>query len=167
MWAERRRSLGVRRGGRCSARSYGLASRNGVCCASPTADTGPTRAARRVRGRSATGRTTRRKIGALREHLGETLWCCTPQSAAPVSPLDLRYADGEPIEPDVLEFLRAVQWNLSVAFAWRQGDVLCLDNIGCQHGRLPFAEGSGREVFVSLATPKPGTCHVPGAVAEG
>jgi hypothetical protein len=111
--------------------------------------------------------TTWRDMGALREHNGELLWCCTPQSTRPVSSLELRYGDGEALEPDVLERIRAVQWNISVAFEWQQGDVLCLDNIGCQHGRLPFAENAEREVLVALATPEPGTCTTPEPVATG
>lgn len=102
---------------------------------------------------------TWRRVDALHEHRGERVWCCTPQSTRPVSSLELLYGNGEPIEPEVLETLRALQWNISVAFAWEQGDVLCLDNIGCQHGRLPFARGVEREVLVSLATPAPGTCR--------
>lgn len=102
---------------------------------------------------------TRRRVAALREHRGETVWCCTPQSTRPVSSLELLYGNGEPIEPQVLELLRALQWNISVGFAWQRGDVLCLDNVACQHGRLPFATGVEREVLVSLATPVPGTCQ--------
>ena len=73
----------------------------------------------------------------------------------------MRYGDGEPIEPEVMDFLRTQQWKISVAFAWQQGDVLCLDNLGCQHGRLPYEEGSERKVYVSIASPRRGTCRMP------
>ena len=111
--------------------------------------------------------TTWRNMAALKEHNGELLWCCTPQSTRPVSSLELRYGDGEALEAEVLERIRAVQWNISVAFEWQQGDVLCLDNIGCQHARMPFDEEADREVLVSLATPEPGTCETPDPVARG
>jgi alpha-ketoglutarate-dependent taurine dioxygenase len=52
-----------------------------------------------------------------------------------------------------MERLRALQWKLAVAFAWRRGDVLCLDNLRCQHGRLSFARDSARRVYVAIASP--------------
>ena len=110
---------------------------------------------------------TRRHVDAVREHRGETLWCCTPQSTDTASSYEIRYADGEPIEAGVLERLRALQWKLSVAFEWQAGDVLCLDNIACQHGRLPLAAGAQRQILVSLATPQPGTCRMPVAGSGG
>jgi hypothetical protein len=104
---------------------------------------------------------TRRRIAAVIRRPGETLWCCTPQSDGTSAAYEIRYGDGERIEPELLERLRALQWSLSVALAWRRGDVLCLDNVGCQHGRMPLAPGAKRELLVSLATPRPGTCPPP------
>ena len=110
---------------------------------------------------------TRRRIAAVIRRGGETLWCCTPQSDGTSAAYEIRYGDGEPIEPELLARLRALQWSLSVALEWRRGDVLCLDNVGCQHGRLPLAPGARRELLVSLATPRPGTCQPSGDASGG
>lgn len=110
--------------------------------------------------------TTRRVLSAFHEHRGELLWCSTPQTTRPISSIDFRYGDGEPIEREVLEHIRTAQWNISVGFSWRAGDVLCLDNLGCQHGRLPFTEGVEREVFVAMGTPTPGNVRAPVSVTN-
>ena len=110
--------------------------------------------------------TTRRLLDPFREHRGELLWSSTPQSAPPVSSVDFRYADGERIEPEIIEHLRTAQWNIAVAFTWRAGDVLCLDNLGCQHGRLPYTPGVEREIFVAIATPTRGNVRVPATMID-
>lgn len=107
--------------------------------------------------------TTRRLLDAFHEHRGELLWCSTPQSTQPVSSIEFRYGDGEPIEPEILEHLRTAQWNIAVGFSWRAGDVLCIDNLGCQHGRLPYTPGVAREIFVAIATPTRGNVRTPGS----
>jgi alpha-ketoglutarate-dependent taurine dioxygenase len=84
---------------------------------------------------------------------GKRMWFCSPQMARPASPLEIRHRDGSPLAPELLERLRAAQWKVAVAFAWRSGDVLCLDNLRCQHGRLSYAPGAERRVFISMATP--------------
>jgi hypothetical protein len=108
--------------------------------------------------------TTRRLLDPFREHCGELLWSSTPQSAPPVSSVDFRYADGERIEPEIIERITVAQWKIAVAFTWRAGDVLCLDNLGCQHGRLPYTPGAAREIFVAIATPTPGNVRTPAAM---
>jgi len=99
------------------------------------------------------GLTTRCEQLVTIELDGERRWFCAPQASRPMTPVELTYADGEVLEPDLMERLRALQWKLAVAFAWRRGDVLCLDNLRCQHGRLSFARDSARRVYVAIASP--------------
>jgi hypothetical protein len=81
---------------------------------------------------------------------GRSLWFCTPQFCRPASDTEYCYADGEPIEPALMERIHAAQWRIAVTFAWQAGDVLCLDNITCQHGRLSFTEGCKRRILAAL-----------------
>lgn len=48
------------------------------------------------------------------------------------------YGDGELIEPAVLQHLLASGWSCAVGFKWRKGDLLVLDNLAVQHGRVGF-----------------------------
>jgi alpha-ketoglutarate-dependent taurine dioxygenase len=66
-------------------------------------------------------------------------------------PSNTCYGDGAPIEPDVLDEIRAAYRAEVVRFDWRLGDLLVLDNVLVAHGRDPF-EGP-REVVVALAEP--------------
>jgi hypothetical protein len=100
--------------------------------------------------------TNRQDCRAVRQHRGETLWFCSPHNTRPTTSIEYTYGDGEPLEPEIVERMRASQWKIAVAFSWRRGDVLCLDNLGCQHGRLSFSEDVDREIFLSIATPRPG-----------
>lgn len=84
---------------------------------------------------------------------GRRRWFCAPQASRPMTPVELTYRDGGALEPEFMERIRALQWRIAVAFAWRRGDVLCLDNLRCQHGRLSYAEHSERRVFVAIASP--------------
>ena len=59
------------------------------------------------------------------------------------------YGDGTPIEPEVLDALRALYRNEQRAFAWRPGDVLLLDNLLVAHGREPFA--GERRILTGMA----------------
>lgn len=82
---------------------------------------------------------------------GRPLWFCTPQVARPVTGIEVTHRDGSPLNPAVLERLRAVQWRAAVAFSWQAGDLLCLDNLSCQHGRLSYAPQADRRLYVSVA----------------
>jgi alpha-ketoglutarate-dependent taurine dioxygenase len=64
-------------------------------------------------------------------------------------PRNAFYGDGTPIENSVLEEIRAVYREAAVAFSWREGDVLLLDNFLTSHGREPF-EGP-RRIVVAMA----------------
>ena len=53
-------------------------------------------------------------------------------------PTNTFYGDGSPIEPAVLDELRAAYLDSLVRFSWQQGDVLFIDNMLCVHGREPY-----------------------------
>jgi alpha-ketoglutarate-dependent taurine dioxygenase len=64
-------------------------------------------------------------------------------------PRNAFYGDGTPIESSVLEEIREVYRQASVAFDWQKGDILMLDNFLASHGREPF-EGP-RKILVAMA----------------
>ncbi|HEY0603234.1 MAG TPA: TauD/TfdA family dioxygenase [Herpetosiphonaceae bacterium] len=66
-------------------------------------------------------------------------------------PSNTYYGDGSPIEPEVLDHLRAAYHQATVTFPWQNGDVLLLDNMLVAHGRAPF--GGPRSVVVAMAGP--------------
>ena len=68
-------------------------------------------------------------------------------------PYNTFYGDGSPIEPAVLDHLRAVYEDETVAFPWQEGDLLMLDNMLVAHGRAPFV--GPRKILVGMAEP----CH--------
>ena len=102
------------------------------------------------------GLITRRFLDSLIEHRGQKIWFGALPNSRPVTRTEIYYGDGEPIEQEIVALTRVAQWKIAVAFSWQRGDVLCLDNIGCQHGRLSFSKDADRRVFVSMATPIPG-----------
>jgi amino acid adenylation domain-containing protein len=53
-------------------------------------------------------------------------------------PRNVCYGDGSPIEDAVVSRLLDIYWQESVAFRWRQGDLLALDNMLVAHARNPF-----------------------------
>lgn len=61
------------------------------------------------------------------------------------------YGDGTPIEPEVMDHLRAAYDACTLTFPWQQGDVLMLDNMLTAHGREPF-EGP-RKVLTVMSDP--------------
>jgi alpha-ketoglutarate-dependent taurine dioxygenase len=66
-------------------------------------------------------------------------------------PNNTYYGDGSPIEPDVLEEIREAYRRETVSFAWREGDILVLDNMLVAHGRNPYA--GYRKILVALSEP--------------
>jgi hypothetical protein len=59
------------------------------------------------------------------------------------------YGDGSPIEPKVLDQLRAAYNAETVSFPWQKGDLLMLDNMLVAHGRSPFV--GPRQILVGMA----------------
>lgn len=66
-------------------------------------------------------------------------------------PNNTYYGDGSPIEPSVLDELRAVYQQEKITFPWQVGDVLLLDNMSIAHGRESFV--GARKVVVGMAEP--------------
>jgi alpha-ketoglutarate-dependent taurine dioxygenase len=66
-------------------------------------------------------------------------------------PANSFYGDGSAIEPDTLDHLREAYEAETVRFAWRQGDLLLLDNMMVAHGRAPFR--GPRKILVAMAQP--------------
>ncbi|NHZ80288.1 TauD/TfdA family dioxygenase [Massilia sp. CCM 8695] len=64
-------------------------------------------------------------------------------------PQNTCYGDGSPIEPEVLEHLRAVYRAAMIEFPWQRGDVLMLDNMLAVHARNEFR--GPRRILVSMA----------------
>lgn len=61
------------------------------------------------------------------------------------------YADGSPIEPEVLDHLRKVYEEETVMFTYEEGDIMLLDNMLCSHGRSPFK--GERKIIAGMAQP--------------
>lgn len=66
-------------------------------------------------------------------------------------PNNTYYGDGAEIEPEILDQLREIYHQETVAFPWEEGDVLMLDNMLVAHGRSPFV--GKRKVVVAMADP--------------
>ncbi|MFF7992039.1 TauD/TfdA family dioxygenase [Kitasatospora xanthocidica] len=66
-------------------------------------------------------------------------------------PNNTYYGDGQEIEPEVLDLLRAAYAAELTEFPWQRGDVLLVDNMLTAHGRAPFEPP--REIVVGMADP--------------
>ncbi|WP_095147771.1 TauD/TfdA family dioxygenase [Pseudomonas sp. Irchel s3a18] len=63
-------------------------------------------------------------------------------------PATTAYGDGTPIPVELITYLRAVLWQPAKAVKMRQGDLLALDNLVIQHGRIGFS--GPRQHMVSI-----------------
>ena len=68
-------------------------------------------------------------------------------------PRNVYYGDGSPITDQELDHVRAVLEKHKVAFPWKSGDVLMLDNMLVAHARSPFK--GPRKVMVAMAEAGP------------
>jgi len=66
-------------------------------------------------------------------------------------PTNTFYGDGSPIEPEVLDHMRAAYRKHTVSFPWVKGDVMVLDNTLVAHGRAPYA--GPRKILVGMSEP--------------
>ncbi len=66
-------------------------------------------------------------------------------------PRNTYYGDGKPIEPAVLDEIRAIYEEEQIAFPWQKGDIVMLDNMLVAHGRAAFT--GMRRVVVAMADP--------------
>jgi alpha-ketoglutarate-dependent taurine dioxygenase len=64
-------------------------------------------------------------------------------------PRNAFYGDGSPIEDSILAEIREIYQRHSVAFTWRAGDIMLVDNFLASHGREPFS--GPRKVLVAMA----------------
>jgi alpha-ketoglutarate-dependent taurine dioxygenase len=87
-------------------------------------------------------------VSTLEPRIRETLLA---EFAEEDLPNNSYYGDGSPIEPDVLDELRSAYEQERIAFPWRKGDILLLDNMLAAHGRAPYA--GERKILVAMAQP--------------
>ncbi|MFF2011447.1 TauD/TfdA family dioxygenase [Streptomyces sp. NPDC058195] len=66
-------------------------------------------------------------------------------------PNNTYYGDGEDIEPEIVEELRAAYLAEKVVVPWREGDILMLDNMLVAHGRESFKPP--RQIIVGMTEP--------------
>jgi len=71
------------------------------------------------------------------------------RTAAEDQTMHVTYQDGREIPDEDMEHLRDLIWNNMVAFPWRRGDVVAIDNRAVSHGRLPYS--GPRRVAVAWA----------------
>lgn len=64
-------------------------------------------------------------------------------------PQTATFGDGSPIDPEMLDAIRATTKELIVRFPWQQGDLLVTDNMLVAHGRMPFV--GPRKILVSMS----------------
>ncbi len=66
-------------------------------------------------------------------------------------PRNTYYGDGSPIEPDVLDTIRAAYEQTKIKFTWHRNDLLLLDNMLFTHGRESYT--GPRKVLTGMACP--------------
>lgn len=65
-------------------------------------------------------------------------------------PRNVYYGDGGDIEVEALEHIRNAYQKNMIAFDWREGDLLLLDNMRYSHGRQPYV--GSRRILVGMTT---------------
>ena len=65
------------------------------------------------------------------------------------TPHDTKFANGDLIPTDMLDHIRAIWWNNSVALALKSGDVALVDNVLAGHGRLAWTPGVLRQMLIA------------------
>jgi hypothetical protein len=66
-------------------------------------------------------------------------------------PYNTYYGDGSPIEASIIEEIREVYHQETIAFPWRKGDILMLDNMLVAHGRNPYS--GPRKILAAMGEP--------------
>jgi alpha-ketoglutarate-dependent taurine dioxygenase len=63
-------------------------------------------------------------------------------------PRNVYYGDGAPLEDELVNEIRELYWQHAVAFLWREGDVMVLDNMLAAHARNPYV--GPRRIVVAM-----------------
>jgi alpha-ketoglutarate-dependent taurine dioxygenase len=87
-------------------------------------------------------------VSTLEPRVREALLAVMPEDEVPNNTY---YGDGGSIDSDVLDVLRGAYEEEAVAFPWRPGDVLLLDNMLVAHGRRPYT--GDRKVLAAMSEP--------------
>lgn len=87
-------------------------------------------------------------VSALEEEVREVLLDAVSEEDLP---RNVYYGDGSPLEPELLDEIRAVLEASQVVFPWQRDDILMLDNMLAAHARNPFS--GPRKVVVAMAEP--------------
>jgi alpha-ketoglutarate-dependent taurine dioxygenase len=87
-------------------------------------------------------------VTTLNSELSETLLSDLNEDDLPNNTY---YGDGSPIEPAVMDHLRAAYIQETVSLSWQRGDILLLDNMLTAHSRSSFV--GPRKVVVAMADP--------------
>ena len=87
-------------------------------------------------------------VSTLEPRIRDALLKMVPENDLPNNTY---YGDGSRIELAVLDALRAAYEQELVAFSWRKGDILMLDNMLTAHARQPFA--GPRKILTAMSEP--------------